>query len=281
MKKLKHYFHFFKIYFYFLFIPSFLYKIYNGSRLMSNKERVKYSENVYEDFLIYKHPIICDEINIILKGESFNKNSLINRSLPTFVVNPSNNIEYNKNDIFVTSDGGLFEKHLNDKLPIFFISGGHMANNEIIYREFYFTKNDFNNYLKIKHKKLIEYLFNNHINLKIMHHSKTYNLQISSSLTSIIFLSKLSKKTNIYGWDIYLDKISIKQSNVFTNILLFFKNSGTYRYDIYNNFSSAILNTYYAYRLNKLNNVLIYGHIKFFFNKINLLKRIEKIIYKL
>ncbi len=281
MKKLKNFYHFFKIYFYFLFVPSFLYKIYNGSRLMSKEERINYSENVYNDFLTYKHPVICDEINIILKGESFNNNSSINRSLPTFVVNPSKSIEYNINDIFVTSDGGLFEKHLKNKLPIFFISGGHRINNKIVYREFFFKKNDFNNYQELKHKDLIEYLFNNHINLKIMHHSKTCNLQISSSLTSIIFLSQLSKKTNIYGWDIYLDKSSIKQSNLFTNILLFFKNSGTYRYDIYNNFSSAILNTYYAYRLNKLNNVLIYGHIKFFFNKMNLLKRIEKIIYKL
>ena len=248
---------------------------------MSKEERIDYSEDVYNDFFIYKHPIICDEINIILKGSSFDNNTYINRSLPTFVVNPSKNIEYKPYDIFVTSDGGLFEKHLKNKLPIFFISGGHKVENKIVYREFYFNKNDFNNYKVLKHKEIIEYLFNNHINLKIMHNSTTHNLQISSSLTSIFFLSKISKKTNIYGWDIYLDKILNKKSNIFMNILLFFKTSGTYRYDIYNNFASAILNTYYAYRLNKLNNVVIYGHIKFFFNKINLLKRIEKIIYKL
>ena len=36
----------------------------------------------------------------------------------------------------------------------------------------------------------------------------------------------------------------------------------------------AILNTYYAYRLNKLNNIIINGHINFF-NKDNLIKRIK------
>ena len=106
------------------------------------------------------------------------------------------------------------------------------------------------------------------MDLKFIHRSKTCNLQVSSSISCIIFLSKIARKTNIYGWDIYIDNIFYKKPNVIINSLLFFKNSGTYRYDIYSNFASAILNTYYAYRLNKLNNIKIHGHIKFFLIKL-------------
>ena len=64
MKKIKYFYHFLKINFFFIFIPSKLYKIYNGSKLMSKKERIDYTNNLYDDFLIPEHPILCDEIMI-------------------------------------------------------------------------------------------------------------------------------------------------------------------------------------------------------------------------
>ena len=155
MKKIKYFYHFLKINFFFIFIPSKLYKIYNGSKLMSKKERIDHTNNLYDDFLIPEHPLLCDEINIILRGDSFKKNTKINKLIPTFIVNPSEYRHYSEDDIFVTSDGGIFEKYYKNKIPIFFISGGSILNNKISYRELHIDKNDFTLFNKLRNQKLI------------------------------------------------------------------------------------------------------------------------------
>ena len=267
------------IYFYFILIPKQFYKLYANAKIMSQPERIEYSDKVFDDFNINCDFKKCEEINIFMGGVSINDMSH-NDSLTTFIVNPNDDVELNSNYIYVTCDGGVYKRLASKNIPILFISIGIKIKNKLSFRYFSPKKSNFHLYKNSKNYSLINYFLENYQKINIVHKSQTKNLQLGSSIPCVFVLSKIAKKINIYGWDIYLNTMPKKTKNIFYNVSKLFSKSGTYRYDIYSNFAMGILNSYYAYRLNQNNNIFINGYISYFFDKKSILNKISKIIYK-
>ena len=214
-----------------------------------------------------------------MRGVSGNDDSF-DKSLTTFIVNPKEDIDLNSNYIYVTSDGGVYNRLVSKNIPILFISIGTTFKNKLNFRAFKPKKNNFSIYENSKNFSLVNYFIENYKKINIMHKSKTENLQLGSSLSCVFVLSKIANKINIYGWDIYMNNMPKKKKNILYDVSLLFSKSGTYRYDIYSNFAMGILNSYYAYRLNQINNISVKGYISYFFDKKLVLNKISKIIYK-
>ena len=125
-------------------------------------------------------------------------------------------------------------------------------------------------------KNKLEKIFYHKNKLYLHHKSNCDNLQIGSALTSILFISKYAKKTNIYGWDQYLETNLI--NNNFLQYKALFGSANNYRFDILSCFATAIFNFYYSSRLNK-DKIVINSFISSIHNNKSILKRIEQIIY--
>ena len=249
---------------------------------MSAKQRIDKTDNVYDDFNIkYLSDIMFDEINILVNGKSLKRNiKKINFNIPTFQINFFELLNDYYSPIFITADGFYFEKSKKFNYPFFYISPGINKNSNIIpkiikdYDNIKFEKFicKYDNSIKNNLRKI----FDNKNKLYFHHKSDCDNLQIGSALTCILFLSMYAKKTNIFGWDQYLEKSLIK--NHFFQYKALFGSANNYRFDIFSCFATAIFNFYYSSRLGK-HNIIINSFISSIHKNKSILKRIEKIIY--
>ena len=251
---------------------------------MSSRQRIDKTNNILNDFIMYDLPNIkFEEINILINGESLNNTKKeIDFNLPTFQINFFEIINDNYSPIFITADGYYFEKFKNLNYPYFYISPGIKKNNEIVpkikkeYNKTNFRSFECNYEHEIKNK--LEIIYKHKENLLCHHKSNCENLQLGSALTCILFLSKISKKINIFGWDQYLKRPLT--FNTFLHYKALFGSANNYRFDIYACFATAIFNFYYSSRLNK-ENVNIKSFISSIHVNNSILKKIEKIIYNI
>ena len=96
-----------------------------------------------------------------------------------------------------------------------------------------------------------------------------------SVIHNIFALTTFVDKINVYGWDFYFAE-EPKNLNLF-QILYQMYNSSPHNST---NFESAIINYYFAFKLSQMQNINIYGRLGKISNKYNLIKKIEKVIYK-
>jgi len=222
--------------------------------------------NCLDDFQTNIHGIrSLGEINILLRGESIHEyKDKIDFNLPTFFVNFKRGIlDIDKKDIVhITADYTRYNKMIKDNLtPIIFI--GRTGDTEGEY-----CCNNNKHEIFCKDKNLIA---------DIIHSSNQKGVSFGSGLPSIVALSKLSNKVNIYGWDFYSNDFLEKKSHFqFIGYLLSReKNHGsplgiTIR---------KLINVYYASCLSKDNKFYIHSYLRNTSDNLNIIKKIRKVMY--
>jgi hypothetical protein len=227
---------------------------------LPGNKRLNRTSNPFDDFDVEVSGLPnFDEINIVMRGKSYDEKIYINKTLPTFFVNfyedhhgfnPSNGVFH------ITAANKVFNRLSETKLePVIFIGGKDVASN------FYF---------KYEESEYPYIDLNNHPTLSVSHKSKSQSFQLGSGLMAIVALYKISEKFNIYGWDEYLN---VDAGNIGHWDLLF---SLIDRPAHYNSnlplISEKIINWIYASRFNLIENIKIHS----FLSNINSHERIIK-----
>jgi len=229
---------------------------------ISPNEKLIKTNNLFDDFVVNIDGLeFYDEINIVIRGKSFQCPDL-NMSIPTFF-HQIDNICNIDTPLYTAGDVGTFNKMKKDgKEPIiFFGAKGTVSTDDDSYKEV-------NVYSKLNKNKII---------------SKQKLLSAQSALPTIIGLCSVSKKINIYGWDMALDdnlkNMSYLQVLKYLTMRIETRVAGVkYRRSIGFLFSKFI-NLYYAYRLMKLPNVFIYSRLSGVYKHKRLISKIESMIY--
>jgi hypothetical protein len=183
-------------------------------------------------------------------------------SIPTFF-HQIDNICNIDTPLYTAGDVGTFNKMKKDgKEPIIFFGvKGSVVVNGGKYREITV-------FSKINKNKIT---------------SKQKVLSTQSALAAVIGLCAVSKKINIYGWDIEFDDNLGNMS--YFQVLKYLSMRGDtrvvgkkYRRSVGGLFSRFI-NLYYAYRLMELPNVFIHSRLSGVYKHKRLINKIEKMIY--
>ncbi len=97
------------------FFPKYINILAFSSSLPKKKNRIDYSDDLLEDFIFYKLDKLdnFNEINLIMRGESLNTD-IIDKSLPTFFLNPTEDDEYPEfdNRWLATADDNVLRTYL-------------------------------------------------------------------------------------------------------------------------------------------------------------------------
>jgi hypothetical protein len=229
---------------------------------ISPNEKLIKTNNLFDDFVVNIDGLeFYDEINIVIRGKSFQCPDL-NMSIPTFF-HQIDNICNIDTPLYTAGDVGTFNKMKKDgKEPIIFFGvKGSVVVNEGKYREITV-------FSKINKNKIT---------------SKQKVLSTQSALAAVIGLCAVSKKINIYGWDIEFDDNLGNMS--YFQVLKYLSMRGDtrvvgkkYRRSVGGLFSRFI-NLYYAYRLMELPNVFIHSRLSGVYKHKRLINKIEKMIY--
>ncbi len=229
---------------------------------ISPNDKLIKTNNLFDDFIIHTNNIgFYNEVNIVIRGKSFQCSDL-DMSIPTFL-HQIDNICNVDSPSYTAGDVVTFEKMKEDgKEPIiFFGAKGMVSTDDDSYKEVNVDS-------KLNKNKII---------------SKQRFLDAQSALPTIIGLCSVSKKINIYGWDMALDdnlkNMSYLQVLKYLTMRVETRVAGVkYRTSISFLFSKFI-NLYYAYRLMKLPNVFIYSRLSGVYKHKRLISKIESMIY--
>jgi hypothetical protein len=234
------------------------------------KYKIKRASNVIDEFHIEISEFNnFEEINIIMRGKSADLFSdKIDYSIPTFYVAFNNTIERNSNSAYITADYGNFVRMKKKGVPIVLIGHGEIKSDSSN-----IELDDSGIFKKIDNPSLtVDYA-----NCQFFGHGTLFRMTGSGVLT-IIGLSKIAKKINIYGWDFFLDDFLYKKSYI--GLLLYMVQRIKSKKSILANMFYKIMNINYAARISTDNRFNVQSFLtkpvrfKNFFNKI------EKIIYK-
>ena len=294
-----------------LFFPRYVYLFSTRNFFVPTKNRNNSSIN-HIPYSIYlkksnKQKRI-PEANFIAVGDSFNLNEIKNFKNPTFLSCFWNTIQQDENDnLFYIPEDNLqsyilkrnknifgklktYENHnliyIMTKKKYFkrLIDKGVKVLNVQIYHEK--SKDNFvpSSQEVREDKNYYDFLSKNNIeSISLIHKfyksnpTKKYShwVPTGSVLPNIFALSTFVDKINIYGWDFYFDK-NPKDLNLFQILHRMYSLSPHES----TSFESSIINYYYAFKLNQLPNIKIYGRLGQVSNKYNLINKIEKVIYK-
>jgi hypothetical protein len=250
---------------------SVLTVFYSGSGILK-KHKIKKKSNVIDEFDIYVSGFNdIKEINIIMRGKStdFFSND-IDYNLPTFCVNFNKIDKINPNVIYITADNGYYQRMM-DKIisPLILIGNGNIKSDSCNLDSSdsaVFKKNQ-SCLLTVNYSGYRFYI------------PGALNKSTGSGVLTIIGLSKIAEKINIYGWDFYMDDFVYKKSYI--DLLLYFTKPIGSRKSILGYTFYKIINCNYIYRMSTDNRF----HIKSFFSNLEekhkkLFDGMGKIIYK-
>lgn len=217
-----------------------------------------------------------EEINVVMRGSSFDISRLDNLEGPTYLVNFSCPIETQKDVIYIEqSIPHTYTMHQLG-LSVCFVEVNRVAENgEKCIPESYLNLSWY------------EELFNkpNVRRISIAERiCRPFKLPLTSSwrpagagLNAICALSYFADKINIYGWDFYLETSpdDMNYRELFSNLIKF-------RLDIRRSrlhFECAMINFYYGYHLSKLPNINNYGYMGQLDRHEKLIKKIERVLF--
>ena len=217
-----------------------------------------------------------EEINVVMRGSSFDISNLDNLNGPIYLVNFNCPIETQKDVIYL--EQSIPNAYVMQQLGF---SVCHVEVNRVAENGKRFPPNS---YLSLKwYEKLLDKPNFKRIAIaeKIC---RPFKLPLSSSwrpagagLNAICALSYFADKINVYGWDFYLESSPDDMSywELFSNLYKF-------RLDVFRSrlhFECAIINFYYGYHLSKLNNIKIYGYIGQLNRHEKLIKKIDRVLF--
>ena len=195
------------------------------------------------------------------------KKKFINRRNKLFVLNPiylknetekriSNQkkaklkVYKNRRFIYVTSDHSIIKKYIKNNLNILFVQT---------------WKNDGKNFFMEKwempiYKKVLNYCKNkkNSYLVDISYNTSCNTLYLSSALVAACFFAKVCKKVKIYNWDFYMNE-NPKRYGFFKIANLLYPLKFRLKNNVF--LETSLCHWYFIYKLLKLSNVSIDGHL--------------------
>ena len=264
------------------FFPKYVYLFSYRGGIPNPSQRILKLQNPLNEFETHTNisdsmPVM-DEINIVMKGESFDRDNLSSLKGPIFLVNWVDESHVKEevplikreNVYYITGDQSVAVEMLKKgRTPIILIQGPSFNTNGEI-------QNDSLKYLP----GLVD-AFEESNNLRIL---ITFKCNapfpiIGSGLLSIVALSHFAKKINVYGWDAYLEFEPAKHGYWKT---LFGLTSPSYKRmpPFASRVLGALFNWYFAYRLNKLPSINIQGYLSQLEHHPRLMNKIEQVLYK-
>ena len=199
------------------YFPTLTSKLIGKGRLPFSIKKIAESADPCDDFLFRDLKKINkkdkqENVNIILKGLSTNSIKLIDKTLPTYIVNMNYKDVFNEFDhvIQITCDGGIFNGWLGNKKKrhgyklsknkIIFLIGDNLSNSEIKDKS---SKKILEKlYLQYKIKNLSS--FQKRLHFAAMNHKINISRNpMGTGLWAILYLLKRHHFLNIYGWDQY------------------------------------------------------------------------------
>ena len=218
------------------------------------------------------------EINIVMRGGSFDPKEIKNIPEPIFlsgIATPIQRnifgpliIKYNKHVTYTSSYSICVRKLIEDGLPC-------------IWFDFKEKDNKWNNgnLGTIKDKEFVRSRGGYIPAVKTLYPvlpSNSIGTPIGMGLATIAALFPFSEKINIYGWDFYLNSSPAEMGYW----KLFFS-AYNYKCDTRsrNHFESMLINFYYGYHLSRLPNVTIHGYLGQLERHKKLINRIERVLF--
>ncbi len=261
------------------YFPEFVYLLSVRKKLPNRSQRIPKPSNILRGFELQPHisdkmPMM-DNINIVMRGESFKRNNLSKLSGPVFLVNWTDKID-GKNIFYTTADTNIAMKYVEKKMfPLIFISSSFVNSKGEVER--FHLEPVLEDALKISGNCCI--ILNYPCDVR--------NYPMGSGEVSIAALSFCAKKVTIYGWDQYLDFEPSKSS--YWKVLFGLSSSEK---SVYPDFKmikksnpdvleAALYGWYFACRICELPFIINHGRLGQLKYHHKLIKKIERIFYKI
>ncbi|VEN74510.1 conserved hypothetical protein [Candidatus Desulfarcum epimagneticum] len=218
-----------------------------------------------------------DEINIVLRGSSFDISQIENLNGPIYLINFSNPIEIKRDVIYLEQSIENVHAMLKFGLSVCHVEVHRVAENGETFPP--------DSYSKLR---WYEKLFDNPNMTRIAiaeNICRPFKLPLPSSwrpagagLNSICALSYFADKINVYGFDFYLESSpdAMSYRKLFSNLY-------KYKLDVFRSklhFECALINFFYGYHLSKLDNINIHGYMGQLSRHEKLIQKIERVLFQ-
>lgn len=260
------------------FCPEITYLFSVKKRLPDRRNRISKLSDPLMDFKVHfdlsdKLPPM-DEINIILRGDSFNRSQISQLNSPIFMLNPIDKVE--RSDVYYVTSGRRIAMKYVEKgmLPIILVQ--HVRFNE--------KRNIQRDSLDIR--PCIKDIFDDSNNYRIVISTRlSPPAALGAGLLGIAALSFFANKVNIYGWDQYLtiDPAKYGYWKILFALSSFEKNANTEWGKKTTNpdiVESALYSWCYAYRFSKIPFINVNSYLGQLEHHTRLTTKIERVIYK-
>ena len=218
-----------------------------------------------------------EELNVVMRGSSFDISKLDELKEPIYLVNFSVPIKSQKDVKYIEQSIKTAYRLRQSGVLVYHLEIHRIAENGETYPLGGYSSSD------IYKKKLLDDPGFKRIAIA-KNICRPFKLPLSSSfrptgagLNAICALSYFADKINVYGWDFYLKSSPEDMSSwdVFSNLYKF-------KLDIYRSrthFECAIINYYYGYHLSRLPNINNYGYLGKLDRHERLIRKIERVLF--
>jgi len=217
-----------------------------------------------------------EELNVVMRGSSFDVSKLDELKEPIYLVNFSVPIRTQRDVVYVEQSIKFAYKLRQLGVSVCHVEGNRVAENgETFPPDSYLSSDIYKKLLDDPGFKRIAVAENI---------CRPFKLPLSSSwrptgagLHAICALSNFANTIKVYGWDFYLDS-----SPEYMSSWEAFSNLYKYKLDNYRSrlhFECAIINYYYGYHLSKLPNINNYGYMGKLDRHERLIRKIERVLF--
>jgi hypothetical protein len=265
--------------------PEQVYR-FSTRRLLADKTRRYNKETPFHhayEFLESKSSNVkkVKELNVVIRGGSFDLKCLGDLNPPTYLACLSNPISNSKECIYITSirKAAYFKKlgyQVSVIEPYITVSDGNCKPMSEV-NDYMMTNKD-----KALYRNVINYMSDCEtiaIHEKIFRPSKPplpYWTPVGSGLPSVYALSFIAEKINVYGWDFHMTS-SPKDMNYWQVLLRLYQYvpDKLSRYQL----ESSLFSFYYGYHLSRLPNINIHGYLGQLGQHEKLIRKLERVLF--
>ena len=260
-------------------------------KLPAKNERMRKTNNILDDLVIIDDGgFNADEVNLIMRGKSFNFERsnmrenvyLLNGASPKYHNQHGENTRNCSNKkvlrtvnfpvTYVTCDGFHAAICMDNHVPMVFIDGVVRIDGEFLSQTEFSTKRgnikEIEKYCSDRRDSFL---------IKAYHKNKCSTIMIGSGLFAALALSKLARKLNILGWDFYMES-SPKHLNHKQALKALYNKELDKR--LCGLFELTLTHWLFASRLKELDHVDIHGHLNDVSYHPKLISKISRVYYE-
>jgi len=270
--------------------PEQVYRFSTRKLLPRKSERLDVNERPTIPFELIKKRTSkiqrMKEVNVVMRGISFDLSKLNELKGPTYLVNFDNSLQHYDNNYdsietredFTYMSGKIGSTHRLATLgkSVCQVEGHRFfENGEIFFNKGYLDINWYEELLDKPNFKRIAVA--ERIGRPFKDVATTSWRTTGAGMVSLCALSFFADKINVYGWDYYLKE---SPSDMTYWQLIF--NLGALKLDVFRSrlhFECGIINYYYAYHISKLSNVDNYGYLGQLEKHKKLIDKIERVLF--